>query len=185
MEYQGYNGSPTPIISSADTSADVAIKARKRRRPPLSCIPCHRRKLKCDREFPTCGRCRTTAGQECVYRERSAQAQSNPTIKRNQRPSNPAMPVNGEEEPVWQRRAEGSAPLPPRYPPCSSERGEDDESTRSIHEVVLYKGNDYQTKFYGYSYHRNLYQQVFIPNPNARFYLVSYFLLYTRAHGKC
>jgi hypothetical protein len=28
--------------------------------------------------------------------------------------------------------------------------------------VIIYKGNDYLTKFYGYSYHRNLYQQVSI-----------------------
>jgi hypothetical protein len=56
-------------------------------------------------------------------------------------------------------------PQPPpstRDATSDSERREGNERTRDVHEVIIYKGNDYLTKFYGYSYHRNLYQQVSI-----------------------
>ena len=41
---------------------------RKRRRKALSCYDCRRRKLRCDREYPCCGRCRK-GGQadSCIY----------------------------------------------------------------------------------------------------------------------
>jgi hypothetical protein len=48
-----------------------------------------------------------------------------------------------------------------RLSPSPKEQKADDDSTQEIHEVMFYKGNDFLTKFYGYSYHRNLYQQVF------------------------
>lgn len=39
----------------------------RRRRPPLSCIICRRRKLKCDREMP-CGQCiKSKKPDDCVY----------------------------------------------------------------------------------------------------------------------
>ena len=41
---------------------------RKRRRKALSCIDCKRRKLKCDRVFPSCGRCaRAGLANRCSY----------------------------------------------------------------------------------------------------------------------
>ncbi|KIW40829.1 uncharacterized protein PV06_08000 [Exophiala oligosperma] len=41
--------------------------------------------------------------------------------------------------------------------PCQVEASENDET--QVREVTLYKGKDSLTRFYGYSYHRNLYQQ--------------------------
>ena len=40
----------------------------KRRRIALSCIDCRKRKLKCDREYPSCGRCRENGhSARCTY----------------------------------------------------------------------------------------------------------------------
>ncbi|PYI14164.1 hypothetical protein BO99DRAFT_395230 [Aspergillus violaceofuscus CBS 115571] len=42
----------------------------KRRRKALSCYDCRRRKLKCDRELPACGRCRKGGiAESCSYNE--------------------------------------------------------------------------------------------------------------------
>ncbi|OJK01963.1 hypothetical protein ASPACDRAFT_40779 [Aspergillus aculeatus ATCC 16872] len=42
----------------------------KRRRKALSCYACRRRKLKCDREVPACGRCRNGGiAESCSYNE--------------------------------------------------------------------------------------------------------------------
>lgn len=42
-------------------------RPQRRRRPPLSCTVCRRRKLKCDRSFP-CGQCvRSKTTDECVF----------------------------------------------------------------------------------------------------------------------
>ncbi|PWY78371.1 hypothetical protein BO70DRAFT_388176 [Aspergillus heteromorphus CBS 117.55] len=40
---------------------------KKRKRISLSCFDCRRRKLKCDREFPACGRCRRAGQAETCY----------------------------------------------------------------------------------------------------------------------
>ena len=40
--------------------------ARKGRPLPRSCVTCNRRKVKCDRVQPSCGRC-NTAGSACIY----------------------------------------------------------------------------------------------------------------------
>lgn len=51
---------------------------RKRRRPPKSCEPCRRRKIRCDREFP-CGPCeRARTPVQCFYRP--AAAPSSPSV---------------------------------------------------------------------------------------------------------
>jgi hypothetical protein len=43
---------------------------RKRRRTALSCFDCRRRKLRCDREYPSCGRCRRGGlSDSCSYAE--------------------------------------------------------------------------------------------------------------------
>ncbi|KAH8689996.1 hypothetical protein BGW36DRAFT_401452 [Talaromyces proteolyticus] len=39
---------------------------RRRRRPPLSCIQCRKRKIKCNRE-PTCSNCMRSKNSTCVY----------------------------------------------------------------------------------------------------------------------
>lgn len=38
----------------------------KRLRPVNSCLPCRNRRLKCDKEHPSCGRCQAT-NQQCTY----------------------------------------------------------------------------------------------------------------------
>lgn len=48
--------------------------------------------------------------------------------------------------------------LPTPEESCHTQAGEGDEA--HFQEVIIYKGKDFLTKFYGYSYHRNLYQQV-------------------------
>lgn len=40
---------------------------RKRRRPPLSCEQCRRRKIKCDRTYP-CGQCTQSKTASCSYK---------------------------------------------------------------------------------------------------------------------
>ena len=43
--------------------------ARKRKRKTFSCDTCRRRKLKCDRELPVCGRCKKSGdAANCVYK---------------------------------------------------------------------------------------------------------------------
>ncbi|KAF7160150.1 hypothetical protein CNMCM5623_005665 [Aspergillus felis] len=56
---------------------------RKRRRPPKSCDPCRRRKVRCDREFP-CGPCeRARTSLQCFYRP--AVAASSPSVDESSR----------------------------------------------------------------------------------------------------
>ena len=57
-----------PSRMSRSPVDDFHLGERKRRRKALSCYDCRRRKLKCDREYPSCGRCRK-AGQadSCFY----------------------------------------------------------------------------------------------------------------------
>jgi hypothetical protein len=48
---------------------------RKRRRKALSCFDCRRRKLKCDREYPVCGRCRKgDIAASCTYETRAGES---------------------------------------------------------------------------------------------------------------
>ncbi|KIW31647.1 hypothetical protein, variant 1 [Cladophialophora immunda] len=44
------------------------MDGKKRQRPVTSCLPCRKRRLKCDRVHPTCGRC-LAGGTDCVYDE--------------------------------------------------------------------------------------------------------------------
>jgi hypothetical protein len=47
----------------------------RRKRKALSCFDCRRRKLGCDREYPSCGRCRKAGqGSSCSYDKRSLQS---------------------------------------------------------------------------------------------------------------
>jgi hypothetical protein len=55
--------------SSANQMGKVPISRRKRK--TLSCYECRRRKLRCDREEPSCGRCRSTGqGDSCSYEQK-------------------------------------------------------------------------------------------------------------------
>lgn len=55
-----------PIDPSADGTNPLRV-VRKRKRNCLSCLRCHRLKVKCDKELP-CGRCKSSGnGRECYY----------------------------------------------------------------------------------------------------------------------
>lgn len=60
---------------------------RRRRRPALSCLPCRRRKIKCDRVNP-CGRCVSTKTR-CTYRMYGGQSQSQDECERDTTSSDP------------------------------------------------------------------------------------------------
>lgn len=52
---------------SQDEGAEPPRVVQRRRRPPLSCTECRRRKLKCDRSLP-CGQCvRSKTADSCVF----------------------------------------------------------------------------------------------------------------------
>lgn len=45
-------------------------RPRKRRRRTMACLQCRSRKLKCDREYPTCGRCmKSKTPTKCTYED--------------------------------------------------------------------------------------------------------------------
>ncbi|KAL4980644.1 hypothetical protein BDW66DRAFT_147070 [Aspergillus desertorum] len=53
----------------ADTQSHEQ-RVRKRRRRTIACSQCRSRKLKCDREYPTCGRClKSKAPAKCSYED--------------------------------------------------------------------------------------------------------------------
>lgn len=146
--------------NAAENPAAVA-KVRKRRRPALSCVPCHRRKLKCNREFPICERCRKTGhAQDCIYRERAVQipiAGGKPSSLVATMNSLPDTAIE-EDGTAHSSVTETKTSLPTPEQSCHGKLREGDEA--HVQEVVIFKGKDFLTKFYGYSYHRNLYQQV-------------------------
>ncbi|CAG8410564.1 unnamed protein product [Penicillium salamii] len=62
-------------LSNEELDAEPGQQPQRRRRPPLSCTTCRRRKLKCDRSLP-CGQCiRSKAAHECIFT--GAQPESN------------------------------------------------------------------------------------------------------------
>lgn len=59
----------TPSVAAVATRGNAGAKrvVRKRKRNWISCLRCHRLKVKCDKALP-CGRCTTTGnGRECYY----------------------------------------------------------------------------------------------------------------------
>jgi Fungal Zn(2)-Cys(6) binuclear cluster domain len=49
--------------------ADLTVEPpRRRRRPALSCVPCRRRKIKCDRTIP-CNHCMQSKNAVCSYKD--------------------------------------------------------------------------------------------------------------------
>lgn len=147
-------------VRSPAKSPGILGKVKKRRRPALSCVPCHQRKLKCDREFPACERCKKNGrAQECLYRERTTQL---PTlvVKPSGSTEIDIRPYSTIEQdtPAHSGTPERKTALRTTEKSFLREVAEGDEVC--VDEVILYKGNDFITKFYGYSYHRNLYQQV-------------------------
>jgi hypothetical protein len=57
-----------PPLRRSRSPDDFHSSERKRRRKALSCYDCRRRKLRCDREYPSCTRCRKSGQAEsCIY----------------------------------------------------------------------------------------------------------------------
>lgn len=86
-----------------DGAAEPPRVVQRRRRPPLSCIECRRRKLKCDRSLP-CGQCvRSKTADSCAFvgpQPRAAtesSRQMSPPVSRMQMPggSNGQSAANG------------------------------------------------------------------------------------------
>ncbi|KAK7419708.1 hypothetical protein QQZ08_010721 [Neonectria magnoliae] len=60
-------GIPPDVATGLNTGAPGQRVIRKRKRNCLSCLRCHRLKVKCDKELP-CGRCKSSGnGRECYY----------------------------------------------------------------------------------------------------------------------
>ncbi|KAL4879642.1 putative C6 transcription factor [Aspergillus karnatakaensis] len=77
-------------------------RVRKRRRRTIACAQCRSRKLKCDREYPTCGRClKSKAPTKCSYEDGFLWQQPN-TVDSSfpDRPSGPSIPVQLQLHPV-------------------------------------------------------------------------------------
>lgn len=87
----------------------------KRKRKALSCFDCRRRKLKCDREYPTCSRCQK-AGQAdtCSYDERALASRhvSSNTSSLKHSTSTPQAPTEWCP-PLRVRQTNGSGHSPP------------------------------------------------------------------------
>ncbi|KAJ5772772.1 transcriptional regulator family: Fungal Specific TF [Penicillium paradoxum] len=83
-------------ISSEHEETDQSRAPQRRRRPPLSCTVCRKRKLKCDRAQP-CGQCvRSKTAAQCVF----VGTQLGPVLDSGQRMSPPQAPnsVTVEEQ---------------------------------------------------------------------------------------
>lgn len=119
----------------------------KRRRPPLACIQCYQRKLKCGRESPCCSRCVNSGNAErCTYRDNTVKnSLVNRALTHNHRSQMNSDPT-GE----------------PFRTPVSLADGMErpSKSSNSISKATHLKGEETATIFYGCSYPLNFYQQV-------------------------
>lgn len=111
----------------------------KKRRPPLACVQCYQRKIKCGRELPACSRC-SEAGtaDECIYRGDKGRHTSAGGLSNDGTSGAPSALERSPTENLDKHGAPGS------------------------HEVDMthLEGQGDSTKFYGNSYPLNLYQQV-------------------------
>lgn len=63
------NSEPDPLHPQNDPPSDPP-RARKRRRRTMACTQCRSRKLRCDREYPICGRCqKSKTPAQCTYED--------------------------------------------------------------------------------------------------------------------
>ncbi|KIY03028.1 uncharacterized protein Z520_01494 [Fonsecaea multimorphosa CBS 102226] len=138
-----------------------AVKVKKRRRPALSCLPCHRRKLKCGREFPACERCRKSGRPEdCVYPEHTVQ-----TRVAVRKPPGPASSVGNLTDTATDDglstrcQTTGTKTAQPLLEQSCHRRVREEADQTESQEMIIYKGEGLLTRFYGHTYHRNLYQQ--------------------------
>jgi hypothetical protein len=123
------------------TSQRVVKPGVKKRRPPLACIQCYQRKLKCGRELPSCSRC-SKAGNadECTYR-------GSPSAVEGLFDSRSGVP-----------RDTTFASVPVSFTETFDRQlSSFDQKVDMTHM----EGQGNSTKFYGYSYPLNLYQRVY------------------------
>ena len=82
---------------SPEDGTEAPRAAQRRRRPPLSCTECRRRKLKCDRSLP-CGQCiRSKTADSCVFVGTQPGASSE-SSHRMSPPVSRARPPNGSDD---------------------------------------------------------------------------------------
>jgi hypothetical protein len=116
------------MSAKSDDPPTSEPRTRKRRRRTVACLQCRSRKLKCDREYPTCGRClKGKASSECSYedgflwQQPKTVAASGLTDRFDSRPSDANMHVRTETvdggnltcENEIQRRAHSSTSTSP------------------------------------------------------------------------
>lgn len=125
-------------------SRRVVRPGARKRRPALSCIQCYGRKLKCGRESPACSRCaKGGKADQCTYRYDTAHTLSTDDgIVEG--PSSISEDYRHIVSPARVAPEETLRPIASRY------NG----------NMTHWKGQGTLTKFYGYTYHLNFYQQV-------------------------
>lgn len=125
-------------------------RPRKRRRRTMACTQCRSRKLKCDREYPTCGRCqKSRTPNNCTYEDGFLWQQpatisaiapgggsTTQLAEPEQVPANTSTPESAlreirSEEPL--SAASGSGPVPASATPAPRRR----HTNRGFLETVL------------------------------------------------
>ena len=136
--------SPQNMDTSRRKMKRTLKPSTKRRRPPLACIQCYQRKVKCGKEFPSCSRCvRAGIAEECTYRG----------VLTHQK--------DGMTSPARSNYQE-AAPVPRVLSSESGLQAESQPAPAGIHEMTHLRRRGGLIQFYGYSYHMNFYQQVSI-----------------------
>lgn len=140
-------------MSRPISSQRVVKTNAKKRRPPLACIQCYQRKLKCGRELPSCSRCSKTGNSErCTYRSNQGESSSVGEVLSDDHSRNAGVMTMSLRTPV-------SLLETPEGPLASSEwKG----------KVTHLKVQETATNFYGYSCPLNFYQQVRHTIPSNR-----------------
>ncbi|EKV05874.1 Oleate activated transcription factor 3 [Penicillium digitatum PHI26] len=127
------------------SSQRVVKPSVKKRRPPLACIQCYQRKLKCGRESPSCSRCSKAGNADrCTYRGNPALPSSVDGMLSNHHLESAGAVITSLRTPI------PLSETPERHRTSSDRNG----------KMTHLKGQEAITKFYGYSYPLNFYQQV-------------------------
>lgn len=126
-------------------SQRVVKPSAKKRRPPLACIQCYQRKLKCGREFPSCSRCSKTGNADrCTYRINPAKSSSVDGMRSEDHSGSASAMATSSRTPI------PLSETPERHRASSDRNG----------KMTHLRGQEAITRFYGYSYPLNFYQQV-------------------------
>src|ERR1700712_1744722 len=71
----------TPIRRSTSPDFASVNTDQKRKRKTFSCYDCRRKKLRCDRLYPTCGRCQSAGrASSCAYESQQSDFESDPNL---------------------------------------------------------------------------------------------------------